>query len=423
VRGKRLWPLLFCLGLAVAAIVCLFLVKGGDFQAADVFRPPDSSAYSPSAVGNLLFHDVLKEAGYKVERRLGDGGLNISDSEFLIITKGEILPDSSVVVEDLSRAGKVLIVLPKWNVLPDPSRRGWVKEAELSDFRKKFALLFYLFPQVRDSKRLPDLNYAPGDAAFKGSPGGVKPFFADEIQLISGKGVKPLIHSAEGSLLAEIELPEGKKAWILSDPDVLNNRGILKGDNLAFSLELVRDFTGGPDKGTVVFFEPDLAPARASGPGLKRLFRLPELTALLLSLLSALLFALFGLKRFWPENEPEEEEGFGNRRLIRNSARLVASGGKETEIFRRYLKMETIQLGRLLKAPTAIVKDQELLKGYLEQALVKRGLGGAALKDVFKEPSESAGRPAAGDLLARAETLHRFKEALESGPGGIGKTR
>jgi hypothetical protein len=426
-RRKVLISVLAASLLAAGILVALNL-SGGPLGEDSGYGGNDSGAgaYSRSALGFLLLHDILREAGFKVERRLPSQGIPTGASEAVVITRPEWLLRGDHDLGDLGRPGRLLIVLPKWDSLPDPAHRGWVGEMAPDGGGRAQGAVAFIFGGQATRRRLPEVVWADPGKPFPRNSLGVAPAFGAgaPVQLLQGGGLTPLISNEDGILLAEFALPSGKKAWILSDPDALSNLGLLLGDNLGLAMALFGEWAKGDPRPTIVFHDPATeaaAPARPEGLDLLRFLNLPNLIVAILTLLASLLLAFFGMHRFWPEGEPKPGVAFGKLGLIRNSARLIATTGREREIFLKWLSLSLEGLGRLLHAPRGVLGDRGELLAFLDHSLPRVIPGAILPSSLWAQATGMAGTAPPQRLIQCALEFYRWKETLESEPGTLRK--
>jgi hypothetical protein len=147
-----------------------------------------------------------------------------------------------------------------------------------------------------------------------------------------------------------------------------------------------------------------------------RFFKYPYTLIMLLTILAAALFVLFGLKRFWPEKEPREEPSYGKERLIANSARLLTRAGFDREVFLRRLNLCLHSMGRMLHAPPRAFSSETDLLNWL-------GSRGGTFGGTFKKPisalyMEAVAAAKSGApwprLLFYAQLFHKRKKEIKN---------
>ncbi|MDR2405949.1 MAG: hypothetical protein LBE27_06225 [Deltaproteobacteria bacterium] len=442
-KKKFLIPAALAAGVAIALMVILTITgkKSGltDYE----LKAPKTSAYSNSALGALLFYNLLEDAGFKVERRLEGKDFPKGEGVAVIVTKGENLYHGDYSMKDLEAAGKVLIIFPKWLARPDPKRRGWVKDVVREDYFEALSLIMFLFDS-ENAKKSAFITEPKGEGDFSVNPLGFKPTI-ESPQLINGKDLRQVVGSVDGTLVGEFVLKNGKKAWILSDPDVINNHGLLKGDNLGFSLKMVEEWlkeepaaassrsgeitnelrpNPSPNPSTnstrfknrtIVFFEPQAVVLEPATPSInwKEIFSLPNVVIAFLSLVVSLILAFFGLHRYWPEEEARERLDFGKLQLIKNSARLITISKRHKEIFTKYLDLCVERLGSLLHVPKSTMKNRNDLLKILDHFQLKCESGKPS--EMYYGALQKLDKLTPSQVLYYAGVFNKWKEELESG--------
>jgi hypothetical protein len=209
--------------------------------------------------------------------------------------------------------------------------------------------------------------------------------------------------------------------WILTDPDVLNNYGLLKGDNLKFSLNLIAALTKDNPKRTIVFYEPPGSYQTPNQPRIdwKKFLKPGNLAIIIISFIVAILLAYFGLHKYWPEETNTEKVKFGKLTLIQNSARLITLSNRKKEIFQKYLDLSVDDLGKLLHVPKTALKDRNELLRILDAGRIK--VSNKKPSELYFEAIKNADALSPSQLLNYAKAFHQMKEELESGSGTFGK--
>ncbi|MDR1313685.1 MAG: hypothetical protein LBQ12_08305 [Deltaproteobacteria bacterium] len=438
--GKRGVPVgaLAAAGAILALLIAVLAMSkdgGGDRPEARPASPAVSDSrygsYSSSALGHEALYEVLKEHRPHVERRLS--GAPLPTGPFSAV----VLADSAAFAENGSSdfqklrnsKGRVLAVLPKWVARLDSLHNGWIREA-----RPMFAppdyVLFLLLRMGEDDdwddRSSPPILTADSAQTFNLNELDVQPDFGGRpVQLLKPTpGLRPVVSSRDGVLVGEISRPGLPRSWSVSDPDRPSNHGIVRGQNLKFSLKLVDLWAAGlPRTATVTFDESHLkrtGEVRGGGGGFFKLMQSPETGPILLAFLAALLLLLFGMKRMWPE-ERKPERGFGKAGLIANTALILERGPLRRDLFRRYMDSVVGSAARRLKAPPAARNDPKALVDWLDAR--SPGKGAWRLKKIAAgaELELSLPSPSAPRLLFYAGRLHLWKEEAEIGPGTGGK--
>jgi hypothetical protein len=277
-------------------------------------------------------------------------------------------PDMRYVMEalNLMDAQRLLLILPKWTWRKDPDKPEWVEGVEpmpLISVQETLALAAAdnLVYRAKWPKSWPvnEIGYNP-------SGSGV-------VQLIRPGRARAVVGDGEGVLVAEI-IRDGAKIWILSDPDVMSNHGIGKGDNAPFMIALVdalRRWENDDPSAPIVFGETVHGFREGENSPFWILFRFPFSIVTILTCCSAALFALSGASRFGKPRAPESHLAFGKAKLIDNSARLLDYGGHHAIVLSRYVRMTIRSVARSLHAPDDL--DEPALAEWLDTVGRARG--------------------------------------------------
>jgi hypothetical protein len=186
--------------------------------------------------------------------------------------------------------------------------------------------------------------------------------------------MRTIVGGGTGALVGEI-VRDGRKILVLSDPDLLSNRGLGRGDNSLFMLAMIErlrmwnnDDPGAP----LVFDERSHGWQEARGSPLRLLlFTFPFSIVTALICCSAILLVLSGAGRFGVPRPYVHTLGFGRANLIDNSARLLDYGGHHEAVLRRYARMTVRAAALALHAPGGL--DENEMIGWLDKAGAARG--------------------------------------------------
>jgi hypothetical protein len=308
-----------------------------------------------------------------------------------------------------------------------PLKRGWLREARrerhMTAWHTRCSLAEAAGRAAPDS--CPDIILAGDSEEWPVNALGARPQ-AGDFRLAEPGLLKPLVAGESGVLLGGLQIPGGKMVWMLSDPEPLMNGSILKGENLRFALRLAEAFLDGDKGAPLSFFDPGGAggafSARRDPRGARGLELSPKnILFLLLTVLAALLFAVFGLRRAWPEEPPGEGVRYGSLGLVKNSARLVSSAGHREELCLKYLRLALGSIAQSARAPKGAAGSTEELLGFLDKCFERRG---AALKPpsaAYREAAAAARSPSPEGMIKGALALYQYKEELDRGSGAYSK--
>jgi len=301
-------------------------------------------ALSRSAVGFAGLVQLLRADGVPVEINR-DGPAKRDPSWGLLV----LTPDTNTSPADLSALakadGNTLIVLPKWNTIPDPRNNGWVQSVGLIDATQLNALLGKDLPLAvarRNDDAPTQLGGAQGPGSWVFPTGPI-----DHLQAFAGGGTPVLKASTGETVLASVG---GVDIKVLSDPDLLNTHGIADAQTAASAVALIEALRVG--NGPVVC-DVSLNGYKHSPSLLKLAFEPPFLGATLCLAGAALLMALHAAYRFGAPQRATRALALGKRALAENTAGLIRMAKREPHMAAGYLDlnrnavMKALGAGRL----------------------------------------------------------------------------
>ena len=314
--------------------------------------------HSVSALGYAAYYEMLRKSGLTVVKSSGSAFSLAGANGTIIMAE----PDISKVVEDEAseKVRRMLVVLPKWQAHQDRSNPSWIDGATLvkpqkaeetaSVFTgKEYTILRTDWPT---NWTLNKIGHTP-----KGS---------GTLQLIKSDSLRPLVSTKDGILLGEF-IEDSKKIWILTDPDLMSNFGIVKGSNALFMYELMETLRmwENNDSTAPIVFDETLHGFRKNTANslLKMLFQFPYYIIILLICGSALILVLAGASRFGSPVAETPALDFGKSSLISNSAKLLDYAGFHASVLHKYIQMTVRSTARSLHAPTT---DSRALLSWLE---------------------------------------------------------
>ena len=382
-------PLTVALLLAVGVIGFVGTLLLGAF-APDV-RPGGNGgahALSRAAVGYSGLLRLAEATGRNPQVLRGPAGLDTEDLVVLTPEHGTAQLDPLL----RPREGRpTLVVLPKWRAAADPKKPAW---ARVDGFLPRFEPEGVLAPGTRlkvrvvrsDGRPLIAVDHAPAAMRF------VAP---RPLQVMAGKGLEPLLTDDRGRIVLA-QLP-GTTTYVLSDPDLLNNRGMVRLDQARAALAML-DFLN-TNRPTSVVFDVTLNGLGRSPSPLKLLFQ-PPFLAMTLGIAAALLlagwqaFAVFGAPR-----RPERAIAFGKAALIDNTAALVRRARREAALGGRYADAIRARAASLFGAPAR-------LTGAALDAYLDKLAGRTRFSALAAEAEQAHGRDA---VLAAAQGLDDWR--------------
>lgn len=296
-------------------------------------------------------------------------------------------------LKSLSAMGPTLVILPKWDAIPDPAKAGWVRRAGLTDAVQIEAMLKARLGPVtlfRETGRAPVAFQETGASAPFPVPDSGP---IDQLQTIQAPDLVPILTTPDGKAVLESTKDGG--TYVLSDPDLMNTHGLadLATARAATSLIDRMRLKTGP-----VVFDVTLNGLGRSRSLLKLAFEPPFLGATLCLVAAALLMALHAASRFGAPAATPRALAFGKRALADNAAALIRLAKREPHMAVRYLDQTRSVVARALGAQKLAAGD---LDAFLDRAAERAHVGGRL----------SALAPAARAVKTRDELL-RFAADL-----------
>lgn len=376
-------------GLAVLSAYAPELRGGADGQA---------HALSSSAIGFKGALVMLKAQGTPTVISRAVPKTQADNFPLLILTP--TLTGDAVDLKPFAKLANVLIVLPKWGVIPQPLRMGFVDKAGVIEGSEHAtALLAGYAPSTvvahRTGVSRPVLR--AGKAIF--SEGTYLPLAdIDSLQTISGPGWEPVLVDDKGRMVVARSKADDRGVLVLADPDLLNTQGLAKLDTARAGLAIVNTLRSGEG----VMFDVTLSGFKR-GRGIGRLMLEPPwLSATLCGVAAALLLGLHGLARFGPTRMAGRNIALGIRPLIDNSAGLVRMARKEHELAPAYVAL-TLALATRAGGGDR-TKNAEVNDRWLSE--LARRHGAASPADLRAEAEAARTR---GDLLNIGRKLYGWK--------------
>ena len=336
----------------MSAMFALSLIISANEDSTQRGNGAGPGVYSTSAAGYAGFYNLLKSLDIKASAGERDP---LSDAGYrgtLIVAEPmiqQIMSGESASPMKLTEARRLLLVLPKWNWKQDERKPEWVSEMiPAPQAEAEFVLALAVFGSSVSRQAAPD--------AWKVNELGHSPRIDGAAQLVRLSGdMRAIVGDDENALVAEVT-KDGKTVWVLSDPDVMSNHGIMKGDNGAFMTSLIEklSYVGNGDyhrKPAIVFDETIHGYIAQANSALKMMLVPPFVVVTILLVLSALMLVLAGYSRFGAPVAPAPVLDFGKEQLINNCARLLDYGGHHANVLDRYVRMTINSAARTLHAP------------------------------------------------------------------------
>jgi hypothetical protein len=409
---------------ASSFVLALLLTAFGE----DLFSKPSpyANSYSRSALGHRGAVELLQSLGVGAVSRRTPRTARPDPVRPLIAAE----PDPLVLEaatdrlaglrrEARSHSAVLVVVLPKWFGVPHASNPGWIDRAELmaepwvtrvlrnldEPELENLALVRADARGVRDARTVHPCSARWRSAASAGATD-FRVDLAPAQFLAPAPGLEPEVTCGGLLLVARHKSADGPEIYLVSDPDLLNNHGLARGDNAALVHEFLTHRLGARG---VIFDETIHGYRRAPGI-LAEAFRFPLLLAVLQTgvLLGVLLWA--GMGRFGKPLPPPAGLGSGRQVLIESTARLLTYGGHAPESLGRYFHQTVRALAAAFGLPSDLPEAATLDR--LQRVSRERRLGMDLHRLRQQAEHPTSGEHANDHALSLARDLHRWRQEM-----------
>jgi hypothetical protein len=393
---------------AVAATfaLSLYLMSLGDGEAPDAVGP---SSFSRSAIGYAGLAEFLQRLGMRVEKARGSDASTAGADSVLIVAEPSVAAKTAESKLIRPNVASAVVILPRRLGGRSESHAGWIdRTAELPPASADWVI------EATGAKGKTVRVDAP--ATWTTNQLGATPQVGKVVQLIIDSDLRPLVGSAQGILVGE-RRNSAQRIWLVADPDILSNHGLLKGDNPAVAARLFTLLL--PPRGRVVFDESlhGYSTARSSGGTasannpLRLLFQFP-LVMVTLQVVAALGLVLWAtMVRFGTPEPMETLLATGKGGLIRNAAHLMEFAGARETLLSDYFHSSIRGVARRLHLPPGL--GEPALIDWLDRVGRARGVGcdlqtiAQRVEEVMRDHGRST-----PTLVAAARDIHRWKQEM-----------
>ena len=390
------------LALILAAVFSLSAIGVLGAYAPELDKGDDGGdhALSRSAVGYGGLVRLLREMDRPV--LLSRGALGGSTGDGLLILTPPLGREEEALDRLLYGPSQVLVVLPKWNAEGDPARRGWVRQLDELETANSLSVLPHHLRETLSLAR----REGPSDIRLQGAEGRriAEGGRIEGLRTLSGEGWTPVVLNARGEAL--VALHEDSGVHVLSDPDLLNTRGMDDPDKARAAVALLDEIRGA--EAGVMF---DLSLHGFTRPrSVLRLMLEPPLLGFTLCLAFAV--GLVGWQaaiRFAPHAHARRAVALGKKALADNTAALVRLARREHRMAGPYARLVRAQAARAVAAPSRLSEDE--LTALLDRLAARKG----ATTPYAAMAAEADKARSAGDLMAVARALNRWKLEMTRG--------
>ncbi|HEY1906969.1 MAG TPA: DUF4350 domain-containing protein [Myxococcaceae bacterium] len=389
---SRRWLLVFgavgCVSLGVAAVLAL-----------DAPAPPDAApppgVTSRAANGHAAFLGFARALGITV--RVGPS--HPHDNEVLWILEPELDPDRpgtmAHLAEQTLEAKTVVVVLPKWTGEGDPAKPGWLRSARLLTTREVAAGLTALHLKgsvVRHEGKVQVESRSGGGSAE-----------LETAQLVTSEDLIPVVSSHDGILVGERDEDE-QRLVVISDPDLLSNAGLVRGDNARLLSRLLEDL-GADEEGLAI---DETLQARQARSILAGLLHFPSVLAVLQLLVVLGLAVWAATPRFGTPLTEHDPGPHGSAALIESAVTLQTLVGSPVVAVRALFEVARREVLERLHTPAGM--DARAADALLDAR--RRGRNLPSSRGLRAEV-QAATTPRAA--LAAARRIQRWRERMLDG--------
>jgi hypothetical protein len=393
-RRTLLWLVTVGAGSLLLGVYILLAVPSAPSVASS-----DADTFSRSAIGHRGFIELLRASRFPLVVSRHNSAVRAAGGVLVLLEPHLDQPGRAGRLEQmLENGGTTLLVLPKWEGVEDPSQPGWLKSARLLSVESVSSALSAAHVKadvVRRGSR-PPLRCGAWTAE------------VDGVQLLQSTALTPLVACDDGILLGEIR-GEKTRLLVLSDPDVLANHGLARGENAALAVDIVKR-AGAPARVLIV---DETLHGHEMAPSLwNELFRLPLVLAVVQAALALGALLWSGLPRFGAPVPVQAALAPGKNVLIENTASLLRLGGHAAHVLERYLDTAINDTLSALHTSRREPRAERL-------ALLARQPGLTVdIRRIESQVRRIRAGTAAGDglILSLAQKIHRWKEEVIRGP-------
>jgi len=345
--------------------------------------PFEPHGYNRSAIGHSGLLRWLESRGERVVQRRsmrssGDCGL-------LVFAEPSTDADEpgEHIAEWIDAAAETLLVLPKRRGWPDEDDPEWVRTISTID-RRAVRTVFEPFAAAV-GEDVPEVVRVDRVSNWRAVDGLSAPDLTAPAQLLRpSPNLEPLIECDQGVLLGSLG-----GMFVLADPDLVQNHGLLRGNNADLVLAVLAHVRG---DGPIVFDETLHGDGARDGIW-KRAGEFPHVLVPVHLLLLTALLAWIANGRHGPALETASATGASKEFLIANIAALLRRGGHHGHAVRRYARLRVRRVADALQMPRSLPYDRarDLVLGKMDAAV--------------RERFEAAVRESAGQVSAVRATV------------------
>ncbi len=396
------------LGLAAGLIGLTFILMLVIPQIVEPPPPADrgTDSFSTSALGHSLLADSLKQSGWTVDRLRAEPRSRIARDGLIVLGEPDFLEpeEAAEILRDLLLEDiPVLLVLPKRVAIFD--REGRLRVAR-PKARFEVEQVLDAFTDLRLKRLGPD----EPKPSWTMIPEGCEPPRIEEMQLVEGDNLFPLIETDEGVLLG-VYSDWRRDFFVLADPDLIANHGFGGAEaNAALAFEAIRMAAG--DR-RAVYFDEIIHGHGLAGGFWRSLLRYPLVLTVIHGLLALLVMIWAGVRAFGPRLPTPPAVPPGKAFLIDHVARVIRLGRHDDYLVQRYLDDSLREVAAHFHLEGGTIAE-------IEKRLEPRARARALPFDPasWRRTARRGGHGA----IEAARRIHRWKKEMVHGSGNDPRT-
>jgi hypothetical protein len=371
--------------------------------------PPAAGAdsYSRSALGHRALVELLEQRVPVLVARAGAVAQGSPDRPLLLLEPG---PQTEQQLEDVVALAvreevPVVVVLPKWQGIPDEKNPQWVGEVHLLPLPQVQALLASAMGTDETAEVVrPESDLGPWSWNLPGDP--VAPALPRPQLLVAAEGyLEPLLTTDHGILVGRV--PD-LDLYLVADPDFLNTSGLERPGNAVLAQRLLLD---------------ELAPAALVvdetihgyqlASSLWRALLEPPLVFLTLQAAALGTLVLWaGAGRLGRPLAPPPRVAPGKETLLDNTARLLVQSGHHGYSLERYLRGVVDRTADRLGVPPGGLRARVKLLAAIGR---RRGVELDLDRLARKASAQGGGRADRRRVLELARALSTWRKEILDG--------
>jgi len=390
-----------------------FLFAYGD----DVLEPITAGAntYSFSAIGHRAAMEFFRESGVPAVRNV-DPRIGALDADSVLVLAEPLKGPSAVelakrlIAKADARGRPTIVVLPKWSHRPWPMDPRWAESVAIAGAKEAEAVAAAAAGVEGTPFAIKIDQGRPATYVAETAWGASYDIRLQQSQLLAPHdGLTPVLSCVDGLLVASVAREGKPPLLIVTDPDVLNNQGLAKGDNAAFLLDLLQHVEGARK----LVFDETIHGFVKRGEIVGALLRPPAvtLTAQILLLGAVIVWAFAG--RFGTPRERSATRTVGRDVFIATTARLMTGSVEEGSVVERYWRFTVDEVASALRLPAG---DDETRLGRLRELSSARGASDDPGELAGEVADVSRGKPRPDRWIDVALRIHRWRRELLHGP-------